>query len=287
MRVRRVGSRLGGLRVLALLLVCFAAGPVWGQGASGDAASADMVEVDAVPAVAAFGVQFGFPAYRTAGVSASLQARFAGLAVRFGGGPGTLAVGAQARAYLPLPLPVPVFVGVGIDLYGGRLAPHAVVGVHLPVAERWRLDVAGGVAWVPLLDERRMVPYVGVGVSYALAVGLPPATPAAADRAASDGPAARCQAGPPDPAALDGAVAATVRRFVSDAIGTYGSAYRGLRYGTVVRVIALEGSVATMGVAYQGSVIEILTGREIAASGEAEVDFRWDGCRWVRTALRY
>jgi hypothetical protein len=288
MTLRRGGPRLGGaLPVLTLLLVCVAAGAAWGQGASGDPASAEMVEMDAVPAVAAFGVQFGFPAYRTAGVSASLQARFAGLAVRLGGGPGGFAAGVQARAYLPLPLPVPTFVGVGIDSFGGRLAPHAVLGVHLPVAERWRLDVEGGVAWVPLLDERRVVPHIGVGISYALAVGLPPATTAAADRAASGGPGARCQAGPPEPAALDAAVAATVRRFVADAIATYGSAYRGLRYGTAVRVVALEGSAATMGVAYQGSVIEILTGREIAASGEAEVDFRWDGCRWVRTALRY
>jgi hypothetical protein len=42
-----------------------------------------------------------------------------------------------------------------------------------------------------------------------------------------------------------------------------------------------------VGVAYEGSVVEILTGREVAAAGEAEIDFRWDGCRWLRTALRY
>ena len=66
MTLLRGGPRLGGaVRVLTLLLVWVAAGAAWGEDASGDPASAELVEVDAVPAVAAFGVQFGFPAYRT------------------------------------------------------------------------------------------------------------------------------------------------------------------------------------------------------------------------------
>jgi hypothetical protein len=279
----RVGD---ALRVAALLFVTLAGGAGWGQGAI-PAPAAEVEAPGAVPAIAGFGVQFGFPGFRTAGVSGSLQARFAGLALRVGGGPGGVAIGVQARAYLPLPLAVPTFVGAGFDAYGGRLAPHAVVGVHVPFAERLRLDVEGGVAWVPLLDDRRIVPYLGVGVSYAFAIGLPPGEPGALERPSAGARSPRCQPGPPDPDALDAAVAATVRRFVADAVGTYGSVYRGLRYRTEARAIAIDGDRATMGVAYEGSVIEILTGREVGAAGEAEVDFRWDGCRWLRTALRY
>jgi hypothetical protein len=197
-------------------------------------------------------------------------------------------VGLQARTYLPLPIPIPTFVGAGFDLYAGRLAPHVVVGVHVPVAERWRLDVVGGVAWTPLLDDVRLTPYIGVGASYALAIGWVPSASDAAGAAAMEVAASTpCVPGPPNPDALGGAVTATIQRFVADAQGTYGSVYRDLRYRTSVRPISIEGTLATMGVAYDGAVVEILTGREVTAAGEAEVDFRWDGCRWVRTALRY
>jgi hypothetical protein len=274
-----------GVAVLFAALMVVGAGSARAAGV--DPTVADIVADDAIPAVAAFGVQFGFPAYRTAGVTGSFQARFVGLALRVGGGPGGVAVGAQARAYVPLPLPVPTFVGAGFDAFDGRFAPHVVAGVHVPVAERWRLDVEGGAAWVPLLDDWLVVPYLGAGVSYAFSIGWSPGEANASERPAAGTAAPRCVPGPPDVGALDAAVAATVRRFVADAIGTYGSVYRGLRYSTSVRTLAQEGARATMGVAYEGSVTEILTGREVAASGTAEVDFRWDGCRWLRTALRY
>jgi hypothetical protein len=96
-----------------------------------------------------------------------------------------------------------------------------------------------------------------------------------------------CEPGPPDLAALDAALADTVRRFVADAVAAYGSVYRDLRYRTSVVERRVEGDRATLTVAYAGSVIEILTGRPVEASGEAEADFRWDGCRWRRTGLRY
>lgn len=240
-------------------------------------------------AVAAFGVQFGFPAYRTAALSASLQARFVGMALRVGGGPGGVAFGLQARAYPPIPGPVPTFIGVGIDAYAGRIAPHAVIGLHLPVGERWRLDAEVGAAWVRLLDETNVTPYLGVGASYAFAVDL---SAAAASTGGGRTPAAqaaavRCVVGPADPAGLDAALASTVRRFVADATATYGSVYRDLRYSTAVVRRTVDGDRATIEVAYEGSVIEILTRREVSASGVAEVDFRWDGCRWLRTGLRY
>lgn len=74
--------------------------------------------VDEVPAVAAFGVAFGFPAYRTVGLGASLQAGAFGAAVRAAWGSAGIAVGLQARAYPPVPWPVPTYVAAGADLYG-------------------------------------------------------------------------------------------------------------------------------------------------------------------------
>jgi len=271
----------------ALLLASF---PAAAQTVAAPAPVIDAVEAaEPTPAIAAFGVQFGFPAYRTATLSAGLQARFVGMTLRVGGGPGGLAFGLQARAYPPIPGPVPVFVGVGVDAYAGRIAPHAVIGLHLPVGERWRLDAEVGAAWVRLLDETNVAPYLGVGVSYAFAVDL---AAAAASTGGGRTPgvqtaAVGCVVGPADPAGLDAALAATIRRFVADATATYGSAYRGLRYRTTVVRRTIDGDRAMLAVSYEGSVIEILTGREISASGVAEVDFRWDGCRWLRTGLRY
>jgi hypothetical protein len=155
-------------------------------------------------------------------------------------------VGLQGRAYPPLPIPVPTYVGAGFDFYAGRLAPHLVVGLHVPVAERWRLDVEAGVAWTPLLDEVRLTPYLGVGASYALAVGWEPSAPGPVP-APEAGPGTACVRGAPDPGALEGAVAATIQRFVADAHGTYGSVYRDLRYRTSVRTISIEGRAPRWG----------------------------------------
>lgn len=250
---------------------------------------AEFVAADTVSAVLSFGVQLGFPAYRTASATASLQARFVGFAVHAGGGPGGFAFGLQARAYPPIPIPLPVYLAGGVDLYAGRVAPHVALGAHVPLGDGWRIDVEAGAAWTPLLDEVRIAPLLGIGASYALPVGLPAggAVPSAAG--ATGGPASgpACEPGPPDLEALDEAVAATVRRFVRDAVATYGSVYRDLRYRTSVADRRVADDRATVTVRYAGSVVEILTGRVVEAAGEAEVDFRWDGCRWRRTGLRY
>ncbi len=252
---------------------------------------ADATEVptapDEIPAVAAFGVTFGFPAYRTASVGASLQAQFFGAALRAGYGSSGLALGAQARVYPPVPWPLPTFVGVGADLYGGRFAPHLVLGAHVPVAERWRLDVEAGVAWTPLLDARQAAPFVTLGASYAFAVGVRPGASAAASTSGGSAGAAVCGDGEPDTGALRGAVDATVERFVADATATYGSVYRGLRYRVSITDMEITGDQAEVEVAYDGSVVERLGGRRVTASGDAQLDFRWNGCRWVRTGLRY
>ena len=287
-------ARAGRVARAALLALAWAASWASAQGPSTGGAPAAEPEIagvgpDTVPAVASFGVQFGFPAYRTAGVSAGLQARFVGVAVHAGGGPGGVAFGLEARAYPPVPVPLPLYLAGGVDLYAGRTAPYVALGAHLPIGGGWRLDVAAGVAWTPLLDEVQIAPLVAVGTSYAVPLELsaadaaPTAPAAVAGRAG--GPA--CDPGPPDPSALDAALAATVRRFVADAVAAYGSVYRDLSYRTSVASRRLEGDRATLTVRYAGSVVEILTGRRVEASGEAEVDFRWDGCRWRRSGLRY
>ncbi len=271
---------------LASVLALGAVGAQEAPGAPDDTVSG---VVDQVPAVAAFGVAFGFPAYRTAGIGASLQSGAFGAAVRAAWGSAGIAVGLQARAYPPVPWPVPTYVAAGADLYGSGAAPHVAVGAHVPLAERWRLDVEGGVAWPPLLDARPLTPYLSLGVGYAFALTIAPSTSstAPAPAAADAGAAAACVAGPPDPALLSAAIDATVRRFVADATATYGSLYRGLEYRVRVVDREVRGEDALLTVAYEGSVVERATGRTIEASGTAEVTFRWRGCGWVRTGLTY
>jgi hypothetical protein len=159
------------------------------------------------------------------------------------------------------------------------------------VAGRWRLDVEGGFAWAPLLDEVRATPFVTLGASYAFAVGVRPRTSAAAptDGGASGGAGGRGVCGDlePDVSALGAAVDATVERFVADASATYGSVYRGLRYRVSTVDTDVRGDLADVDVAYDGRVVERLTGRPVTASGEAQIRFRWNGCRWVRTGLSY
>ena len=244
--------------------------------------------VEEAPAVAAFGVAFGFPAYRTAGLGASLQSGAFGAAVRAAWGSAGIAVGFQARAYPPVPWPVPTYVAAGADLYGSGVAPHVAVGAHVPLGERWRLDVEGGVAWPPLLDARTLAPYLSVGVGYAFAVTID-ATPSTADATVGIGAgvAEACAAGSPDGALLGAAVDATVRRFVADATATYGSLYRGLNYRVRITDRDVRGAEARVSVAYDGSVVERATGRRIEASGTAEITFRWRGCAWERTGLTY
>ena len=295
LRVRRVRALFVTLALLAAIQAGAQPAAVGGApegvgaGPGVGGSEAELLAADTVAAVASFGVQFGFPAYRTAAVGVSLQARFLGVAVRAGGGPGGVAFGLQARAYPPIPIPLPVFLAAGVDLYAGRVAPHVALGVHVPLGGRWRIDVEAGAAWTPLLDEVRVAPLLGVGASYAVPialaadVGAPVANPAVSERAS--GPS--CEPGAPDLAALDVALAATVRRFVTDAVATYGSVYRDLRYRTSVVDRRLDGDRATLTIAYAGSVVEILTGRVVEAAGEAAADFRWDGCRWRRTGLRY
>lgn len=246
-----------------------------------------------VPALVAVGADLGFPAYRTVTARASLQARFVGVALRAGYGPGSGGyLGATLRGYPPIPAsPVPVWVGAGLGATSAGAVPFAAVGAHLPVSPRWRLDIEAGVAWPELLDERRPTPHLSVGASYAFHVELDPAARPAAGAVPgserSDRTGTACLPAPPDAARLDSALRDTVREFIADARATYGSLYDDLRYTFDVRDRELDGGQVTMRVAYDGSVREIATGRRISAAGLASVAFRWTGCSWRRTGLSY
>jgi hypothetical protein len=243
-----------------------------------------------LPALVSIGVAAGFPSYQTATLRFGVQAGPVGADVRAGYGPGAgVSFGAALRGYPPLPgLPVPVWVGGGVMATAGSAVPFAALGAHVPLAPRLRLDLEGGVAWTRLGLERRLTPHVQAGVSYAFATELPRARDAggAAPRAA-DRPADRCEAGPPRPEALTSAVREAERRFVADARATYGSLYRSLRYTLRITDRRIDGDLATVELAYDGSVVEIATGRTVEADGTAQAEFRWTGCAWALRDLRY
>jgi hypothetical protein len=245
---------------------------------------------DPPPALVSIGVAGGFPSYQTASLRVGLQAGAVGADLRAGYGPGAGAsFGAALRGYPPLPgLPVPVWVGGGVMATAGSAVPFAALGAHVPVAPRVRLDLEGGVAWTRLGTETRLVPHLQAGVSYAFATELPRAP--AADRAeprAAGRSADRCEPGPPRPEELGSAVRDAERRFVADARATYGSLYRSLRYTLRITGERVDGERATVDLAYDGSVVEIATGRTVEADGTAQADFGWTGCGWTLRDLRY
>jgi hypothetical protein len=84
-----------------LLVVLIGIGGAHGQAVGVGPAAVETVVPEAVPAIASFGVQFGFPADRTVSATPPVQARFAGLVLRAGGGPGGVSLGHEGRAYPP------------------------------------------------------------------------------------------------------------------------------------------------------------------------------------------
>lgn len=251
----------------------------------------------APPALASIGVAGGFPAYQTGMLRAGLQGGFIGADVRIGYGPGNgLSFGAALRGYPPIPgMPVPVWLGGGVTAGAGSAVPFAAAGVHLPVAQRVRIDVEAGASWTRLGPETNVVPHLLLGVSYAFAVdtsaegGFEAGGGAApgAEPLRSTGSADRCERSDPDPDRLDAALRDAEHRFVADARATYGSLYRSLSYDLDVTDERLDGDRAVLELSYDGSVVEIATGNRIEASGTAQVTFRWTGCGWSWTGLDY
>lgn len=249
--------------------------------------------VEGETGLVSFGVSAGFPAFQTLALNGSVQYRYFGAALRAAWTPAAGPyVGLAARGYPPVPgVPVPVFGQLGVGVHQGGTVVTAAVGAQVPLAPRVRMDIEAGVAAVPLLDDREIVPFVSLGVSYAFAIDLSaprselPTSPASREPAEVS-ETVTCS-GTPDEEQLRSAVAATVRDFVRDAQATYGSLYDDPRYSYEIDEITVQGNDAEVSITYQGSVVEIATGARIEATGSASGTFRWNGCSWRRTSISY
>ena len=276
---------------LVLILAAVFLGVALAQADAEPESAAETFSVQVRP-VAAFGVAGGFPGYQTVTGLASVQYRWLGGALRAGWGTAGIHAALDVRGYPPVPLPVPLYGAVGVNLYSGRVAYHAALGAHVPLTLRLRLDLEGGVAWVPLGFERRLAPHVQVGLSWA--IPFDPGIFAGGDDVVSrdvpltEGVAPGCvDPAQPNEAGIDRAVAGVARDFLTDAQAVYGSLYTDLSYSYEIVRTSIEGPEAEVVVEYAGSVTEIATGERLSASGEAFVALRWTGCRWSATDLRY
>lgn len=245
----------------------------------------------APPGIVSLGVSAGFPSYQTIALNASLQVQYIGFQFK---GSWTAAgpyIGGQVRAYPPIPIPVPVYLGVGGGVYGSNASFHAAIGAHVPLGKNLRFDLEGGIANVPVLDERAWAPHLAAGISYAFPVDL-----SASSAAATEAPTPETErvASPsceaprePDRSLLSGAVAGTVAEWLRSAQATFGSIYRDLSYSYTIASTRLEGSTAHVTVQYRGSVTEILTGTRHSATGTASASYSWNGCRWRGGSVEY
>lgn len=284
--------------LLALLGGAAAQGAEAGTLTQPDVADAELVDAEetagtlegAPNAVFAVGLSAGFPAYQTVALAASLQAQYVGVQLKGSWTPVGAFVGGQLRAYPPVPVPVPLYLGVGGGLYGSDLSYHVALGGHVPLGKNLRLDLEGGVANVPLLDERTWAPHVAVGVSYAFPVELTPITGAersGLERRSELQTVRRCaEPTEPDPSLLRRAVDDTIDDWLRSAQATYGSVYSDLNYSYRVSS-SVAGDTASVSVSYRGSVREILTGVRHRASGTAKATFLWTGCGWANTGVSY
>jgi len=283
------------LAVALLAFVTMANAEGGAQNAADDLTEAPLVTVEkelggeGAPALFAVGVSAGFPSYQTVALAVSLQAQFVGAQLKGSWTPAGAYLGAQLRAYPPIPVPIPLYVGVGGGIYGSNASYHFALGTHVPLGKDLRLDLEGGVANVPQLDQRAWVPHLAVGVSYVLPVELAPGKASApVDRAAMGAGGAGCTAkADPDRAQIPAVIEATVNDWILSARATYGSVYTDLRYSYSITRVQLDGNVANVTVNYSGSVREILTGNRQSASGDARVRLVWTGCGWGVGSVEY
>ena len=279
----------------ATLALVLGAGVVVAEGDGGSDADGVAVRevegaVERTPASLSVSLHGGLPAYRSVGVGVALRAEQFGVALRGAWGSVGVAFGAQARWYPPLPSPLPFYLGVGADTYVGSVTPHAVVGAHVPLGSHWRLDLEGGAARASLAGSAVWAAHLSVGVSYSFAFDLPEPRPQ------DDGPsgvqgrgasAPACVPGDPDREVLARDVDAAVRAFAREGVALYGNAYRDLRYRYTIVSERIDGDVAQVRIRYSGSARARLGGELVEAAGTAEATFRWTGCRWRQTELRY
>jgi hypothetical protein len=246
--------------------------------------------IDDVPATFSVGLHGGLPGYRYGSAIAAIRSADFGAAARLGFGSDGVSGGVQVRWYVPLPLPLPAYLATGLDLYAGNTVWHLALGAQAPLGPRLRLDLEGGMARSAAPHGPAWSPYASFGVSYAFPVGLDAISMASSapsrstqERAVGS---ASCEA-PPNPGAVRAAVDAAVRSFVREAVALYGYSYRGLSYRYRVTETQLAGPSANVSLWYQGSAVERLTGHVVEAEGTGNIGLRWDGCRWVTTAIDY
>lgn len=285
--------------LLLLTLISLQNAAAQGQGPVAEEAAQDETVTLTSPAPALFsvGVSGGFPSYQTVAFSVSLQSSFIGLQAKASWTAAGPFVGLQLRGYPPVPIPVPLYVGVGMGVYGPNVSYHAALGAHVPLGRALRLDVEGGVAWVPLLDRRALAPHVAVGMSYAIPVDAALITSGSdrdefgrtiTERTPPRVSLPTCtEPREPDEGALNDAVGDLVDDWIASARATYGSVYTDLSYSYNVSSKSVSGTTATVKVSYRGSVSEIASGKRHSASGSATAEFRWTGCVWAGGAVSY
>lgn len=272
------------LAVSLLLTVILFSQTTLGQ----EADAAAVPGADSTPALVSLGVSSGFPGFNRYAVNAAVQYRFFGLNIKAAPTPAGFYFGGGLRGYLPLGGLVPIYVGAGAGAYGEATELHLALGAHVPVSERFRVDLELGAAHTSFADVNSWLPWVSVGVSYSFPVETG-ASAAASQRAAQRGAAvdpALCTF-EPDSDTLVAAFERTFSSFLRNAQATYGGSYTDLQYDYRIESVTMSGTSGSVVMSYSGSVRQILGGERIFASGTASADFEWNGCRWNRTALNY
>lgn len=241
------------------------------------------------PGLFSVGVSGGFPSYQTVAISVALQAEFVGAQLKGSWTPAGVYLGGQLRVYPPIPVPVPLYIGVGGGVYGSNVSYHIAAGAHVPLGKNLRLDLEGGLANVPQLNDRAWAPHIAVGVSYAFPLELTPSSTTNERPARTETPASpSCTSpGAPDADLIPAVIGRIVDDWILSARATYGSVYTDLSYTYSLRRVLVSGNNADVTVAYSGSVTEILTGVRQKASGDAQVQLSWTGCGWGGAAVSY
>jgi hypothetical protein len=235
-----------------------------------------------------FGLSTGFPGYQQLAVSAGVQYRFVGLALKGGYTAAGPYLGFALRAYPPIPGPVPLFVSTGLGFYGDSTAFELTAGGHVPIAENFRVNIEAGASRVTAFGDSQWLPFVSAGISYVVPF-IPDAQSAQrSSQGLRSTAAGRSDCGlPPDEGALTSAFSRTLTRFIANGRATYAGTYTDLDYSYRIIDVSVSGDSGSVTIEYEGSVRTILGGHVEQASGTASASFHWNGCGWSRTSLDY
>lgn len=274
------------MQLCAVMMACIAA-PVLAQSEDAPLTLSSSETGSEPPILVSAGLSTGFPGFNRFSVAAALQYRSFGAQLKLAPTAAGMYFGATLRGYIPVGGFVPIYVGAGGGAYGESSELHLVLGGHVPVAERVRLDVEAGAARVSGIGGSQWLPWVSLGVSYIFPVSRDSvSTPVSRlDGRGGSGRAAQCTVHGED--SLMVALDRTVEDFINNAAATYGGSYTDLQYEVAIESVRMGATSATVAVRYSGSVKRVLGGGRESASGRATVGFGWNGCNWQRTALNY